>query len=267
MITDFTFEEVKKNLPKKKIDSNKYDSGQLLLIGGDNEYPGAIILAAQMAIKSGVGLLYLYTKSQNVIKVLSEYPEIIVFDDKNRLVELVSKEIPVLAGPGTKDNEWTEDIFSLIKDKPLSIILDAAYIEKIKLDNSFKTKILLPHEGEAARLLGVQSSEVKDNRLDSIKSINDKYDSIVVLKGYRTLISDGKNIYRCLDGGSKLSTAGTGDVLAGLISSLLAQGIKPMDSCKLGVAIHGYCAEKSNFKSGLIPSELINLIRDRINQL
>ena len=267
MITDFTFKEVKKYLPKKKIDSNKYDSGQLLLIGGDNEYPGAIILAAQMAIKSGVGLLYLYTKSQNVIKVLSEYPEIIVFDDKNRLVELVSKEIPVLAGPGTKDNKWAEDIFNLIKDKPLSIILDAAYIEKIKLDNSFKTKILLPHEGEAARLLGVQSSEIKDNRLDSIKSINDKYDSIVVLKGYRTLISDGKNIYRCLDGDSKLSTAGTGDILAGLISSLLAQGIKPMDSCKLGVAIHGYCAEKSNFKSGLIPSELINLIRDRINQL
>ena len=116
-------------------------------------------------------------------------------------------------------------------------------------------------------MLGVQSSEIKDNRLDSIKSINDKYDSIVVLKGYRTLISDGKNIYRCLDGDSKLSTAGTGDILAGLISSLLAQGIKPMDSCKLGVAIHGYCAEKSNFKSGLIPSELINLIRDRINQL
>ena len=190
LIIDFEFEEVKKFLPKRDISSNKYDSGQLLIIGGDEKYPGAIILAAQMAIKSGVGLLHLYTKSQNVIKVLNEYPEIIVFDDKNRLVELISKEIPVLAGPGTKDNKWTEDIFNLIKDKPLSVILDAAYIEKIKLDNSFKTKILLPHEGEAARLLGVQSSEVKDNRLDSIKSINDKYDSIVVLKGYRTLISD-----------------------------------------------------------------------------
>ena len=71
----------------------------------------------------------------------------------------------------------------------------------------------MPLQGEAARLLGVQSSEVKDNRLDSIKSINDKYDSIVVAKGYRTL-TDGKNIYRCLDGGSKLSTAGTGDVLS-----------------------------------------------------
>ena len=265
MITDFTFEEVKKYLPKKKIVSNKYDSGQLLLIGGDNEYPGAIILAAQMAIKSGVGLLYLYTKSQNVIKVLSEYPEIIVFDDKNRLVELVSKEIPVLAGPGSKDNEWTEDIFSLIKDKPLSIILDAAYIEKIKLDNSFKTKILLPHEGEAARLLGVQSSEVKDNRLDSIKSMNDKYDSIVVLKGYRTLISDGKNIYRCLDGGSKLSTAGTGDVLAGLIASLISQGINHVESCKLAVAIHGSSADSFNLSKSLIASELIEAIRIKMD--
>ena len=107
----------------------------------------------------------------------------------------------------------------------------------------------------------------KDNRLDSIKSINDKYDSIVVLKGYRTLISDGKNIYRCLDGGSKLSTAGTGDILAGLISSFLAQGLNPMESCKLGVAIHGHCADESNLKSGLMPSELIHLIRNYINQL
>ena len=89
-------------------------------------------------------------------------------------------------------------------------------------------------------MLGVQSSEVKDNRLDSIKSINDKYDSIVVLKGYRTLISDGKNIYRCLDGDSKLSTAGTGDVL---IASLISQGINHVESCKLAVAIHGSSAD------------------------
>tara|TARA_B100001996_G_scaffold270584_1_gene211684 strand:+ start:1040 stop:1837 length:798 start_codon:yes stop_codon:yes gene_type:complete len=265
MITDFTFEEVKKYLPKKKVNSNKYDSGQLLLIGGDNEYPGAIILAAQMAIKSGIGLLYLYTKSQNVIKILNKYPEIIVFDDKTRLIELVSKEIPVLAGPGTKNNKWTEDTFNLIKNKPLSIILDAAYIEKIKLDNSFKTKILLPHEGEAARLLGVPSSEVKDNRVKSIKDINNKYGSIVILKGYRTLISDGRNVYRCLDGGSKLSTAGTGDVLAGLIASLISQGVDHMESCKLAVAIHGSSADSSNLSKSLIASELIEAIRIRID--
>tara|TARA_A100001037_G_C15134669_1_gene630460 strand:- start:279 stop:1076 length:798 start_codon:yes stop_codon:yes gene_type:complete len=265
MIIDYTFDEVKNYLPAKKTRSNKYDSGELLLIGGDVDYPGAIILASQMAIKSGAGLVYLYTCSKNVIKVLDKHPEIIAFDSKDRLLEIISRDITLLAGPGTKDNNWTKETFDLIKNKPLTIILDAAFMKKIKLENSFKTRILLPHEGEAARLLGIQSSEVKDNRLDSIKSINDKYDSIVVLKGYRTLISDGKNIYRCLDGDSKLSTAGTGDILAGLISSLLAQGVKPMDSCKLGVAIHGYCAEKSNFKSGLMPSELINLIRDRIN--
>ena len=116
-----------------------------------------------------------------------------------------------------------------------------------------------------ARLLGVQSSEVKDNRLDSIKSINDKYDSIVVLKGYRTLISDGKNIYRCLDGDSKLSTAGTGDVLAGLIASLISQGINHVESCKLAVAIHGSSADSFDLSKNLIASELIEAIRIKMD--
>ena len=72
MIIDFTYKDVKKYLPNKKIDSNKYDSGQLLIIGGDENYPGAIILAAKMAVMSGIGLVYLYTKNQNVIKVLKD---------------------------------------------------------------------------------------------------------------------------------------------------------------------------------------------------
>ena len=106
MIIDFTYKDVKKYLPTKKIDSNKYDSGELLLIGGDKDYPGAIILAAQMAIKSGVGLLYLYTKSENVLKVLENYPEIVVFDNEDRLLEVISRNITVLAGPGTINNKW-----------------------------------------------------------------------------------------------------------------------------------------------------------------
>ena len=111
MIIDFTYSDVKEYLPNKKIDSNKYDSGQLLIIGGDDKYPGAIILTAKMAVMSGVGLVYLYTTNQNVIKVLKEIPEIIVLDQKNRLNELLSYNIPVLAGPGTINNKWTMDIY------------------------------------------------------------------------------------------------------------------------------------------------------------
>lgn len=265
MIIDFTYNDVKKYLPNKKIDSNKYDSGELLLIGGDKDYPGAIILAAQMAIKSGVGLVYLYTKSENVLKVLENYPEIIVFDNEARLLEIISRDITVLAGPGTINNKWTQDIFNLLKDKSLSIILDAAYIQKISNKNLFRHSIILPHEGEAARLLDVPSSRIKSNRVNAIKEICSKYSSVVVLKGYRTLISDGKNIYRCLDGGVKLATAGTGDVLAGLIGSLISQGLNHIESCKLAVSIHGYCSDEAKFSKTLIASELIESIRVEID--
>ena len=267
MIIDFTYKDVKKYLPNKKIDSNKYDSGQLLIIGGDENYPGAIILAAKMAVMSGVGLVYLYTKNQNVIKVLKEIPEIIVLDQKNRLNELLSYNIPVLAGPGTINNKWTKDTYGLMKNKPLTTILDAAFMEQIKSTNSLKIKILLPHEGEAARLLNLPSSLIKKDRLNSAIKLSIKFNAMTVLKGPQTLITDGKKTFRCLDGSSVLSTAGTGDILAGLISSFLAQGLSPMNSCKLGVAIHGHCADESNLKSGLMPSELIHLIRNYINQL
>tara|TARA_B100000287_G_C20673026_1_gene794101 strand:+ start:1526 stop:2323 length:798 start_codon:yes stop_codon:yes gene_type:complete len=265
MIIDYTFDEVKNYLPAKKTRSNKYDSGELLLIGGDVDYPGAIILASQMAIKSGAGLVYLYTCSKNVIKVLEKHPEIIAFDSKDRLLEIISRDITVLAGPGTKDNDWTKETFDLIKNKPLTIILDAAFMKKIKLQNSFINRILLPHEGEAARLLNINSSEIKKDRIKSIKKIYSSYNSTVVLKGYNTLIHDGNNIYRCLNGDSKLSTAGTGDVLAGLISSFIAQGINSIESCKLAVAIHGISGDKFKYSRGLTASELIDLVRDTMN--
>ena len=266
MIIDFEFEEVKKFLPKRDISSNKYDSGQLLIIGGDEKYPGAIILAAQMAIKSGVGLTYLYTKSQNVIKVLKEFPEIIVFDNQDRLAEILSYNIPILAGPGTLNNKWTRETYDLIKDKTITTILDAAYIQEIKSINLFTTQILLPHEGEAAKLLNVPSSHVKEDRLRSVIEISIKHNAVTVLKGPNTLISNGNETFCCMNGSTALSTAGTGDILAGLIASFLAQGLKPMESCKLGVALHGHCAEQLNLISGLMPSELIDLIRGHINQ-
>jgi len=265
MIIDFEFEDVKKFLPKRAINSNKYDSGQLLIIGGDERYPGAIILAAQMAIKSGVGLTYLYTKSQNVIKVLKEFPEIIVFDNQNRLAEIFSDNIPILAGPGTINNKWTRDTYNLIKDKSLTTILDAAYIEQIKPNDSVKAKILLPHEGEAARLLGTSSSQIKDNRVKSILTISNEYNAYVILKGYRTLISDGSKVYRCMNGDSKLSTAGTGDVLAGLVGGLMAQGLEIMQCCQLAVALHGSSSDEYSQSSTLIASELIDHVRMKMD--
>ena len=265
MIIDFKFEDVKKFLPKRDVSSNKYDSGQLLIIGGDEKYPGAIILAAQMALKSGVGLTYLYTKSQNVIKVLKEFPEIIVFDNQDRLAEILSDNIPILAGPGTLNNKWTRETYDLIKDKPITTILDAAYIEQVKIYNSFKAKILLPHEGEAAKLLGISSQEIKDNRVKSILTISNKYNSYVILKGYRTLISDGKKVYRCMNGDSKLSTAGTGDVLAGLVGGLMAQGLEIMQCCQVAVALHGSSSDDYSHSKNLIASELVDQIRIKMD--
>ena len=122
----------------------------------------------------------------------------------------------------------------------------------------------MPHEGEAAKLLNVPSSHVKEDRLRSVIEISIKHNALTVLKGPNTLISNGNETFCCMNGSTALSTAGTGDVLAGLIASFLAQGLKPMESCKLGVALHGHCAEQLNLISGLIHSYIGNKSFKRI---
>ena len=115
-------------------------------------------------------------------------------------------------------------------------------------------------------MLKINVEEVSNKREYYAQKISDKFSVITVLKGYKTIITDGNNIYICKDGDSSLAFAGSGDILAGLIGSFLAQGAKRIDSCLLGVSLHAYSATNSKLKRGLTASELIDLIRKNLNQ-
>ena len=134
-----------------------------------------------------------------------------------------------------------------------------------------KNIILTPHPGEAAKLLGISSNEVQEDRINAAKQISKRFSAYVILKGKNTIIcsKDNQDIFMCSEGGPELSSGGTGDVLAGVISALIAQKMNIIDACMLSVAVHARAGEIFKNKIGEIglnASSLILTIRDLINK-
>ena len=128
--------------------------------------------------------------------------------------------------------------------------------------------VLTPHPGEAADMLKVSTQEIQKNRIESAKKLQKKYKCIIVLKGQGTIICNKKEMYLCSSGGPELAVAGTGDILSGVIGSLIAQGLTPLDAAIAGVGLHAQAGE--NFATdvgriGLAASELIPQIRKLLN--
>jgi NAD(P)H-hydrate epimerase len=128
--------------------------------------------------------------------------------------------------------------------------------------------VLTPHPGEAADLLGITIKEVQLDRVNAAKKIATQYKATVILKGAGSIVTDGSEVYICDEGGPELATGGTGDILAGLVGSLIAQGLSANNASLLAVATHGLAGKE--FKdicgeNGLAASELIPLIRKILN--
>ena len=262
----FNYTDVKELIPKKTITANKYDFGNILLIGGEPGFDGAIMLSAESALKSGAGIINIFSLSGNVQNILEKRPEYMVLSKVDDLKRLLDKKITIIAGPGTTNYSRLNEILEIIYNDETNLILDAACIEIVKSKKFSSLPIITPHEGEAAKLLGINVDEISNNREYYAQKISDKFSVITVLKGYETIITDGNKIYICKDGDSSLAFAGSGDILAGLIGSFLAQGAKRIDSSLLGVSLHAYSAKNSKLKRGLTANELIDLIRKNLNQ-
>jgi NAD(P)H-hydrate epimerase len=183
----------------------------------------------------------------------------------------------LVCGPGMYENYWSEQLlfkllaFAVKNQTPT--LLDAGalrLLSKKPFSNMSLPKdiVLTPHPGEASSLLGVSTDVIQNDRLRAAKELNAKFGGIVVLKGHGTIICDSKESYLCCSGGPELAIAGSGDVLSGLIGSLMAQGLKPIDAAMAGVALHGNAGEsfaRSIGAIGLAASELIPHIRNALN--
>ena len=262
-------ESYSNKLIKRKIYGHKGDYGRAVLVAGSIGYLGAARLATESCIRSGAGLTTLITSSEGRKLLSGSLVEgmLATFEDNEKVKYLLSKADAVAFGPGIKEDEESMKLLEeIIIDSPSSIIIDAGGINLLSKNKkclcSVKDKVILtPHPGEMARLIGKDISYVEKNRIECSRAFAKQYKCIVLLKGYNTVITDGKDVFINKTGNSKMASGGMGDTLTGIITALVAQGYSNMDATLLGAYIHGLAAEYSaRDRYSIIARDLIESI-------
>nr|MCR5608197.1 NAD(P)H-hydrate dehydratase [Lachnospiraceae bacterium] len=274
-------EDIKDILPLRKADSNKGTYKKLLIIAGNDNMCGAAYLAAKAAYKLGCGLCNIFTSKSNVNTLHGLIPEAIVSfydtasekDDDiiNKLDGIIKEHDAVIIGPGTGISDLQKKMIKKVLEYDIPKVVDADAINNISLMDkhgiNFSNVIFTPHLKELSRLIDKDVKYVKENKDDAIKLFYEQYNGdnnenvILVVKDARTYISNNSECYINLTGNHGLSTGGSGDVLTGIVASLLCQGEVYYMAAVKGVYIHGTCADnyakRSNAYS-LIASDIIN---------
>ncbi|MDR6927451.1 NAD(P)H-hydrate dehydratase [Pseudomonas sp. BE134] len=263
------------NLPRlapRTPTSHKGKFGHVLLIGGDRGLGGAILLSAQSALRSGGGMVSVATRSEHVGAALARIPEAMVLgtSSANQLMELLQKVSVLVVGPGLGQASWGRSLLSAAANAPLPQVWDADALNMLAEErvNLPKDCVITPHPGEAARLLGISTAQVQADRPAAAHALSKKYTTVVVLKGAGSLIAspDGR-LALCHQGHPAMATAGLGDVLAGLVGALLAQGMPAFDAACLAVWLHANAGEQQGKNGrGLAASDLIPAIRQLLEE-
>ncbi len=259
-------------LPERSHDSHKGLHGHSLVIGGNDGMPGAAILAAKAALRSGAGMVTVVTRVEHVPAVAAACPEAMVHGSVNGdLPDLCVEKISVVAiGPGLGRDAWAHRLLMQAIALELPMVMDADALN-LMAENNIQIKmphIITPHPGEAAHLLSVENtSDVQIDRFTAIKQLYDLVQAVVVLKGSGTLIYDGEQLSVCPYGNPAMAVAGMGDVLTGVIAALVAQGMSLNQAATAGVCIHAKAGDLAadGDSRGLLASDVIDKIRQVIN--
>ena len=252
--------------------------GRLLIAGGSLRYPGAPALSVLGALRSGAGVVTLLSLQKVCEACAARLPEAIYAfeDDVFRWEELAlsQKNIDaIVIGPGL-DRSVAAEIFTsrMWRDWHEKILVDGDGLNALAVvQKDLKARydsVITPHEGEAARLLGITPSEVHADRVNAIKELCRKW-GCVVLKGHKTLVGTPEKITEIKHGGAELSVPGSGDVLSGCIGAFLAGGLEPFEAAVLGVSVHGIAGEilAQGGVDGVLASEIANTCRTVIHDL
>ncbi len=273
-------EDISKLLkPRPKV-SHKGTFGHMALIAGSRGMAGAAVLAAKAAIRTGLGLLTVYGPECNRVILQISIPEAMYKDNSLYTNILFAEDLikysALAIGPGLGTDELATNMLAEVLD-PLSqaIVLDADALNilsgnKKLLDKLPRNAILTPHPKEFQRLIGEVPTDTLD-AIDKARIFTNKYQVIIVLKGANTQIifPDGR-VYINSTGNTGLATGGSGDVLTGMIGSLLAQGYKAEDAVLVGVYLHGLSADlvlETESEESMQASDIINYLGRAFKQL
>lgn len=253
----------RKMLPDRPEDSNKGMYGRLLVIAGSKGMAGAAYLNAHAAYMTGAGLVRIYTSSDNREILQTLLPEAIITTyeeyNKEELLSLLTWADSVCIGSGLGMSRLSEKILkTVIEYVKVPCLIDADGLNLLAENKNYLNQmaerrfVITPHMKEMSRLTGISVEELKADRIQILKDFSSRYRITCVLKDSRTLIaSEEKGIRMNLTGNSAMAKAGSGDVLAGVISGWMVQGKEAEDAAELGTYIHGLSGDLAKFEKGV----------------
>lgn len=269
-------------------DIHKGDKGNTLIVGGVAGMEGAVILTASAMFRTGTGLVTVATSEESRKTIAGKIPELMTatlpeIPDSQYAGRLLNakKYTLLIIGPGLGRDAWSEAVFvSFIEGAAESgidkILVDgdglyhlAAYIRQKKLPVGIKC-IITPHFMEASRLTGLTVDEIRNNRLKCCVELAGMTGCVAVLKGPGTIISDGVNSCVNTTGNRALATAGSGDVLSGIIGALLNRTSAPLQAASAGAFIHGMSADiytEINKRDSMSASDILDYIRPALKRI
>lgn len=254
--------------PRKPF-SAKRDYGSVMLFAGSKGMMGAARLSAEAALRSGAGLVTVHSAGCGLVPLQAGFPEAMFEPDKNENfitdMRLHHNHQGVAAGPGIGTNESTIDALEgLLKNSKAPLVLDADALNCMAARPSLLSlvppfSVITPHQGEFDRLFGEHSRS--EERLKKGLEMSKRYNMIIVLKGHRTaVIRPTGRVYFNSTGNAGMATAGSGDVLTGMIISFMAQGYRPEHAATLGVYVHGMAGDLAAAdlgEDGMIASDIV----------
>ena len=254
-------------VPRKTSASTKYSAGSVLVVGGAPGYAGAPVLCATAALRAGAGVAWLAVPDAQVSQIEGLQPELMVRPRREGL-ELASRAGAIALGPGLgRSPEAIELARRLARGHRGSIEIDADALIALagrleQIARRRRPAVLTPHEGEMARLLEREPGWVQANRLAAVREAAAISRAVVLLKGADTLIAapGGEQVVVSVSDAPGLATAGSGDVLTGVIAALLARGLDPWTAASCGAVAHaraGHAASEALGADGIISSDVI----------
>jgi hydroxyethylthiazole kinase-like uncharacterized protein yjeF len=276
-------------LPPRPFASNKGTFGHLLVLAGSEGKTGAATLTSEAALRAGAGLVTLGIPASlnDILEVKITEAMTIPLPEavgtralgKTALAPIkgfLGEKFTLAIGPGLGIHPETRELVCrLVHDLPQPMVIDADGVNNLAADSTCLEgaagpRILTPHPGEMARLLGLSVPEVQARRLDIARETAARFGITLVLKGAQTLVAapDGR-VSLNSTGNPALASGGTGDVLTGLIGGFLAQGLTPWDAARLGVYLHGLASDifvSRHGPRGMIAGDLLRIFPDVLNQ-
>jgi hydroxyethylthiazole kinase-like uncharacterized protein yjeF len=263
-------EDISAMVPSRPMSAHKWSAGSVLVVGGSRGMSGAAVLTARSALEAGSGIVALAVPESLQPQIAAEHPQLLTrplsetsdgFIDENAFVsvaELAARYDVLAVGPGLGRHPSTGVVVRrILSELTNPVVLDADGLNLLGLDavdevgSRAAPVVMTPHPGEMGRMLGVDAAQIDKERISVASDVASKWGCVVLLKGPRTVICGPEGVPVVnMTAGSELATAGSGDVLTGLIAALVSAGASPTSAAVAGAYIHGIAGSIAGSATG-----------------